>query len=103
MVTLVDNEIGCIKGETHPELGLVVHVDIYKWDKESFKQAQKIWMDFVDMCQHKGIETIFAGIPKTDKKNEQFALMFGFEPTDFDLANTEGEYLMSLWAYPITE
>ena len=103
MLTMFESDVGRIRGEVNPDLGLVVHVDIYKWDPESFEQAQQEFDFFVGECKANNVPALFAGIPKTDKKNQKFATMFGFEETDRIFLDAEGKYLQTVWIYPIEE
>lgn len=103
MQTLIETDVGTIKGETHPELGLVIHVDIDQWDVGAMRKAQDVFDEFVRTCQQHQLPAIFAGIPNDDLKNEKFALMFGFEKTEHLLQHPDGEYSLVVWMYPLEE
>ena len=47
MFTAYEDEIGAIKLQKHPEVGLVIHIDIYKWTRDTYIQSLRIFNDFM--------------------------------------------------------
>ena len=101
VTTLVETKVGRIRAETHPELGIFLHVDIYEWNREAVLEAEKTFEVLVENCRRKGIEKIFASIPDSDPKNEKFAALFGFMPTELRLNTDDGQYVGTVWEYEV--
>lgn len=100
-VSAVKNDIGEIKMEFHPDLGIVIHVDIFDWTKDNFRKSYKIWLQFMKDLLEKGFDTVCAAIPADDRKNQRFAQMYGFKKTEGVL--TKDGTLYDVWFYRLGE
>lgn len=78
MHTIHDDDVGCLRIEEHPEHGLIMHVDIYKWSKAAFKHVERVFDSFLVALSENGIEHLSAVIPTEDRKNQKFAIAYGF-------------------------
>lgn len=59
--------------------GLVfIHVDIYSWSAGKYKDYVEVFDFILDNLKARGVDTVHAVIPKTNKKLMKFAEMFGF-------------------------
>jgi len=78
MHTIYEDEVGRLRLEEHPELGLVLHADIYKWSKEAFKHSERVFDDVLLSLANKGVTQLYSAIPISDRKNQKFAAAYGF-------------------------
>lgn len=98
-VTAVKNNIGQIELEFHPDLGIMVHIDIFEWTVSNFRQSIKIWKTFMEELDTQGFDIVCAAIPADDTKNKRFAALYGFKPTTVKL--TKDKVLLDIWSYKL--
>ena len=98
-VSVLKNNIGCIQMEMHPDLGIVIHIDIFEWSKDNFRKSYKMWLKFMRDLDEKGFDTVCAAIPTDDDKNKHFAEMYGFKPTEGKL--TKNGMSFDIWFYKL--
>lgn len=96
METLIETEVGAIKVETHPEIGPVIHIDIYKWTPSAKRAAMETFKSFLKRCDEIALKSLFAAVEDTNVKLQKFALLFGFRPTEAMLVREGAVY--RVWA-----
>lgn len=85
------------------EFGLFMHVDVLKWSHRIFLNTLLTFEAIKAEMRNVGATIIRAAIPMTDRKNEKFAEMYGFQPTDEALQNEDGSRFDRVWVYNLEE
>ena len=98
-ITAVKNKIGQIDMEFHPDLGIVVHIDIFDWTASNFRKSYKIWKKFMEDLDEKGFDTVCAGIKPDNYKLHHFASMYGFRKTEGILIDPDTKKEYQVWFY----
>lgn len=86
---IVDNECGRLQYEFIDGLP-VIHLMVWKWSKEKYKDFLAIWREVLDYFNDEGHETVYCIVPSRDKKLIKFERMFGFT----DLFEADGILVM---------
>lgn len=85
--TIYKDDTGELFLELTPDNMPIIHCYIYKWTKSSYKHQKLVWESVITALKNKGYETIYAAAK--DEKLIKFAKMFGFEPTETYIIDTE--------------
>lgn len=83
--------------EQHPELGIVVHCDAFKWSKELYFHYLEVFEEFINYPAVHSKGVVYAAIDPDDTLLQKFASMFGFTETETVLKNENIE--LPVWAY----
>lgn len=100
-ITALKNNIGRIQMEMHPDLGIIVHIDIFDWTKDNFRKSYKIWQKFMRDLDEHGFDTVCAAIQPDDDKLKHFAEMYGFKPTEGKLLLPDTGIEYDVWFYKL--
>ena len=78
MMTLIENENGCLKYEFFNGEPLL-HLNLHRWNKSLYIEYLQIWEVALDVFREKGYRRVLIAIPAWDKKLIKFEQMFGFK------------------------
>ncbi len=81
MRTVYKDDVGSLLVEEYPEIGLVLHVDIYKWGIKAFRHSEGVFDSFLLSLAEFDIKEIHSLISLDDRKLQKFAAAFGFMRT----------------------
>ena len=65
--------------EKDDEGEVMIHIDVYNWNKSVYHKLLLRWIDLQDMLEFFDVEIIYGLLPKD---NLEFASMFGWTITD---------------------
>lgn len=68
----------------------IIHCYIYKWSKDNYKKHKIVWEEVVQHFKNKGFPAMYAARKKEDTKLKKYAEKFGFEDTDEELLDSNG-------------
>jgi hypothetical protein len=98
MIKVIETEHGIVKFESHPVLGVVMHVDMKGWSKGTYLATLLVFKEMVEYLHDNGCDNIYAVIADDDEKNEKFAALYGFELTDMP-SHLNGDRQYNIWVY----
>lgn len=102
MISAYKDEYVHVKFE-ETEFGLFMHVDILKWSHRIFLRTLLTFEAIKAEMRALGSTVIRAAIPMTDRKNEKFAELYGFQPTDNALQNADHTRFDRIWEFNLEE
>lgn len=93
---IMETDLGCFTYEIHPQVGVLMHADVYKWSKESFLEMLGLYRAFLNELKQHGITYVCAAVPEDDVKLQKFCRMMGFQESEHGLLLDQDYYCV--WA-----
>lgn len=78
---ILENDKCRLSAEINEDLGILLHLDVFKWSKTFYKVLLADFVEVLDFFKNKTpVTTIYSVAP--NEKVKKFCFMFGFEETD---------------------
>ena len=91
------NDLFRVRIEEHIEVGLVIHVDVDTWTKQTYVHMSKTLKELKEQLVNKGVHVLSAFINPDDPKLEKFASIFGFSKTGVFMTQNDIKVSHEIW------